>query len=95
MFDNPWGALPGADLVHKGVRDLRAGKVSTESLLVAIGEPELRWLGVAIPDTGPDLPEHALYAHLAAEDSDTAHARYNALLRRLISFERALACVTR
>jgi hypothetical protein len=38
-------------------------------------------------------PEHRLYLRLAADDSDSAHSRYNALIRRLVSFERALACV--
>ena len=36
--------------------------------------------------------EHRLYALLAAEDSDLAHSRYNALVRRLVSFERAAEC---
>jgi hypothetical protein len=36
--------------------------------------------------------EHRLYALLAAEDSDSAHSRYNALVRRLVSFERAAEC---
>src|SRR5262245_59033635 len=34
-----------------------------------------------------------LYARLASEDPDSAHARYNALVRRLVSFDRARACV--
>lgn len=38
-------------------------------------------------------PEHRLYERLALEDPDSAHSRYNALLRRLTSFESALECV--
>jgi hypothetical protein len=34
-------------------------------------------------------PEHRLYGLLSAEDSDSAHSRYNALVRRLVSYERA------
>ena len=34
-------------------------------------------------------PEAGLYALLDLEDSDSAHSRYNALVRRLVSFERA------
>jgi hypothetical protein len=34
-------------------------------------------------------PEHRLYAALAAENPGAAHSRYNALIRRLVSFERA------
>ena len=40
----------------------------------------------------PDA-EHRLYERLAREDPDSAHSRYNALLRRLTSFESALECV--
>jgi hypothetical protein len=36
--------------------------------------------------------EHRLYLLLSRSEPDTAHSRYNALLRRLVSFERALAC---
>jgi hypothetical protein len=32
-------------------------------------------------------------ADLVESDPDGAHSRYNALLRRLVSFERAAACV--
>jgi hypothetical protein len=32
---------------------------------------------------------------LAADDPDRAHGRYNALVHRLVSFERALACAGR
>ena len=38
-------------------------------------------------------PEHRLYERLAREDPDSAHSRYNALVRRLASFESALECV--
>ena len=40
-----------------------------------------------------DDPEHRLYELLAHEDQDSAHSRYNALLRRLTAFERALEYV--
>lgn len=85
-------ALPGAELVEEGIRDLARGAETPASCLVSIGAPRLRTLGVAVPE--PTLPaaEHRLYALLAREDSDTAHARYNALLRRLVSFEHAAAC---
>jgi hypothetical protein len=86
--------LPGAELVERGLADLERGVVSTESLLVSIGAPRLRSSGIAIPRTEPD-PEHRLYHLLAQDDSDAAHARYNALVRRLVSFERALECASR
>jgi hypothetical protein len=60
---------------------------------VAIGAPRLRRLGIAVPATpGWLAPEHRLYALLATRDADGAHSRYNALIRRLVSFERAAAC---
>jgi hypothetical protein len=84
-------ALPGGDLVAEGVADLRAGRESVAALLVSIGAPRLRALGIDLPRTLPE-PEHRLYQQLGARDGDAAHSRYNALIRRLVSFERALAC---
>jgi hypothetical protein len=87
-------ALPGSELVLKGLRDLEEGVESAESLLVLIGAPKLRSLGVAVPaHQHATSPEHRLYDRLEAEDVPTAHSRYNALVRRLVSFERGLACV--
>lgn len=84
--------LPGEDLVIKGLADLSGGVSSIEALLVLIGAPRLRRLGVVIPVPRefPDSPEHALYDHLRSENAKDAHSRYNALIRRLVSFERAL-----
>jgi hypothetical protein len=88
-------ALPGSDLIRQGLRDLAAGTESIESLLVLIGAPRLRRLGFNVPDDDtPHFPEDRLYAKLAEDDSDTAHSRYNALIRRLVSFERAAECVS-
>lgn len=84
--------MPGGDLVAKGLRDLASSSVTTEALLVSIAAPRLRDLGVRIPEPLPD-PEHRLYERLASEDPDSAHSRYNALLRRLTGFESALECV--
>lgn len=85
--------LPGGDLVREGVADLERGIESVNALLVSIGAPRLRRLGVAMPSPLPS-PEHRLYALLAAEDPDSAHSRYNALIRRLVSFERAAECAS-
>jgi hypothetical protein len=84
--------LPGGDLVAKGVLDLAGSRETVEALLVSIARPRLRNLGVAIAAPLSD-PEHRLYERLAREDPDSAHSRYNALLRRLTSFESALECV--
>jgi len=84
-------ALPGAELVEKGITDLSHGIESVEALLVSIGAPRLRRIGFAIPTALPS-PEHRLYETLARVEPDSAHSRYNALLRRLVSFERAAEC---
>lgn len=87
--------FPGQDLIDAGLLDLKAGRETIEALLVAIGEPRLRRLGLELPEQLPTDPEHRLYELLAREDSDAAHSRYNALIRRLVSFERAAECVNK
>jgi hypothetical protein len=85
--------FPGGDLVRKGLADLAEAHETIEALLVSIAAPRLaRWgllAGAPLTD-----PEHRLYERLAREDPDSAHSRYNALLRRLVSFERALECAS-
>jgi len=85
-------ALPGGDLVAQGLTDLVAGVDSVEALLVSIGAPRLRQAGIDVPRTLA-APEDALYRNLAERYGDDAHSRYNALIRRLVSFERAVECV--
>jgi hypothetical protein len=87
--------LPGADLVEQGLADLASRRVSVPSLLVAIAAESLRRAGLAVPEAGIARPERRLYELLAETDPDSAHSRYNALLRRLVSFERALRCAAR
>lgn len=87
-------ALPGADVIRAGFADLANGVESIESLLVLVGTPRLRALGFDVPDT-EDYPEDRLYAKLAEQHGNAAHSRYNALIRLLVSFERACACVPR
>ena len=85
--------LPGDDLIQSGLADLARGKESVPALLVSIGAPRLQRLGIALPRTLPS-PERRLYAVLAESDPDAAHSRYNALIRRLVSFERAAECAS-
>jgi hypothetical protein len=87
-------ALPGGDLIDEGVRDLRDGRETVAALLVAIGSPRLRRLGIELPASLPKDPEHRLYDLLSQDGPDSAHSRYNALIRRLVSFERAAECVS-
>jgi len=83
---------PGADLIRDGLEDWRRGVESVPALLVQVGAPRLRRLGIATPPATVAAPEQRLYALLAAAHADAAHGRYNALIRRLVSFERAAAC---
>lgn len=87
----PLASFPGSELVESGLADLAAGQRTVPALIVSIGAPRLRQLGfeVVCPIENAD---HALYELLVSEDPDSAHGRYNALVRRLVSFERAAAC---
>ena len=84
--------FPGGDLIRQGLEDLSAGRESEAALLVLIGAPRLRALGLPVPETRSSPSEHRLYERLAGADPDSAHSRYNALVRRLVRFERALEC---
>ena len=96
MDERALQALPGGDLVLRGLHDLRAGIESIESLLVQVGATNLRLRGLEVPvPQYPDTPEHRLYARLRREHGRAAHSRHNALVRRLVSFERAVPCAPR
>ena len=88
-------ALPANDLVSAGILDLQNERETIPALLVAIGAPKLRSLGLPLPSRLPANPEHRLYDLLSVTGSDTAHSRYNALIRKLVSFQRAMECVKR
>jgi hypothetical protein len=83
--------LPGEEFIQAGLRDLARGEESVPALLVSIGAPRLRRLGIRLPRS-LHSPEHRLYALLAEDEPDSAHSRYNAMIRRLVSFERAAEC---
>ena len=84
--------LPGADVVAAGIEDLRRGEFTVEALLVAVGAPRLRSAGLEIPDAPgcPECPELALYSAIGEREAGNTHSRYNALIRRLVRFERAM-----
>jgi hypothetical protein len=85
--------FPGGTLVSDGIEDLERGESTIAALLVSIGAPRLDRLGFQVPNP-IQSPEHRLYELLAAEDAESAHGRYNALIRRLVSFERAAECAS-
>ena len=84
-------AFPGSDLIREGLDDLVRQVESIPALLVSIGAPRLGRLGFDVP-TPVVMPEQRLYQLLLRADPATAHSRYNALIRRLVSFERAAEC---
>ena len=86
-------ALPASELIASGIEDLAERRETIAALLVAIGAPKLQSLGLQIPTPLPANPEHRLYDLLSSAEPDSAHSRYNALIRKLVSFERAVPCV--
>jgi hypothetical protein len=84
--------LPGADLVMAGLADVAAGRETPAGELVKIGSPRLRECGVEIRVKETDAVEadRRLYQLLGVVHGNAAHSQYNALIRQLVSFERAL-----
>ena len=85
--------LPGGDLIAQGLAELAQGRETVPALLVSIGAPRLRRIGLRVSRPLPS-PEIRLYDRLSRQSGDAAHTRYNALIRRLVSFERAAECAS-
>jgi hypothetical protein len=83
--------LPGTDLIAAGLADLAQGIESEPALLVSIGAPRLTALGIPVERPFPE-PERRLYERLHDTHPDSAHSRYNALIRHLVSLEIAPVC---
>lgn len=82
--------LPGSELVARGVRDLEAGVETVPAMLVSMAAPRLREVGIEVPRSGTvGRPSERLYRLLAHNEPDSAHGRYNALVRRVVSFARS------
>jgi len=88
-------SLPGGAFIARGLSDIAAGVTTDEALLVMIGAPRLRGLGLNVPPSDTPNPETELYQRLAASGADSAHSRYNSMIRMLVSFERALQSAAR
>src|SRR4051812_28921391 len=91
--DQKWKGVPGADLMEQGLADLAEKRVTEHSLLVMVGAPRLRRLGIELAEvkrvnSGPI--EHELYDLLESLYGAAAYSRYNSLLRRMDSFAHAL-----
>lgn len=93
MFSGlPLDALPGGSFVKEGLSHLASNQKTVAAQLLLIGAPRLRKLGFDVP-LPTDPPEHHLYHLLWHTNPNSAHSQYNALIRLLVSFERAAECV--
>jgi hypothetical protein len=83
--------LPGAELLAEALDPSRAASVNISACLLSMARLRLRRGGLSFPAGKANIaePELTLYRLLQAEGGD-AFGRYNALVRRLVSFERAL-----
>ena len=81
--------LPGHELVSEGLADLAAGRETESALIVAMAAPRLRALGYEVPSREGSGPAHHRLYELLADSEHDAHSRYNALIRRIVSFARA------
>lgn len=90
--------LPGGDLISRGLKDLERGETSVESLLVSIAWDDLRRKGLRLERQLEldRVAELELYDLLCEDDAvDDAYSHYNSLIRRLVSFQRALGVAAR
>lgn len=78
-------------MIEQGLADLAAGVESVPALLVSIGAAHLRRAGTFVP-TAFEQPNRRLYRMLQRSHGDAAHSHYNALVRRLVSYQHALQC---
>lgn len=85
--------LPGHETIKAGLADLESGIGTLAGLLVMIGRPRLDRLGFELPAGEEPDPEKRLYELLVLENPATAYSRHNALIRLLVSYERAAECL--
>jgi hypothetical protein len=82
-------ALPGSEIVIQGLADIQRGAITPFSVILFVAAPRFRLLGIEIPPLSglkdPNITpfEHQLYELLQTEGG---YSRYNALLRRIVSF---------
>jgi len=83
--------LPGEELIRDGLAQIDSGEMTVTAALAWIAHARLIRHGLLPKGSSPPPaePERLLYRLLQQSGPD-AYARYNALLRTLTSFERAL-----
>ena len=82
--------LPGGDKMLQGLQDWRAGRTTINSCLVVIAFGKFRAAGLVSGEAPFAEAELVLY-DLLKKEGHNAYGRYNALIRELVSFGRALA----
>ena len=82
--------LPGARRVAEGLHDYRESRHTLASCLVRMARPRLAKVGLMEALPGHDTQAELDLYQLLAPTGNQAHSRYNALIRELVSFERAL-----
>lgn len=89
-LDGPDTGLPGEVSIRKGFEDFAAGRSTLEALLVQVASFRLRRAGLPLP--GPIDPDadYKLFELLREMHGESALSQYNAWIRQLVSFERAL-----
>jgi hypothetical protein len=83
---------PGGELIRQGILDIQAGQLTPCACLIKIGFPVISKAGLISPETkftSNEEGELTLY-RLLREEAGDAYSRYNALIRQLVSFERAI-----
>lgn len=91
-LDDTMMDLPGAELIRSGMRDIVEKRETIASELVKIGSPRLWECGLTINVSKEDalVADRRLYSLLGDLHGLDAHARFNSLIRELVSFERSL-----
>lgn len=82
--------LPGAEFIQQGLSDESEGKTTVESCLVRIASPNLTRAGLIKAPISDLEAELTLYGLLQEQESNP-YSVFQSLLRRLCSFESALA----
>lgn len=82
--------LPGAEIVGPGLADLENGRDTVAANAVLMAASRLRLAGIPVPEGNGPEAGHRLYALLDEDDPGGAYSRYNAIIRRVVSFARSV-----
>lgn len=82
--------LPGADRIEEGLRDYHQNRQTSSACLVRMARQRLVRAGLMEASCEYDLEAELDLYHLLSHEGNQAHSRYKAMIRELVSFERAL-----